>query len=99
MTASLNQTRLCFAAQNILFLQTTSADILPTSIPSRFQWTKASNHEIERAKRWERREAKSIITYSVLCSKHKGGPLETSNVKILILSALSPCIVYVILSL
>ena len=57
-------------------------DLLPTATPSRFQWTKASSHEIERAKRCERREAKSTITYSVACSEKKGDPLETSEVKI-----------------
>ena len=38
---------------------------LPSSIPSLFQWTKVSSHEIERAKRSERRDAKSTITYSI----------------------------------
>jgi len=57
-------------------------DLLPTATPSRFQWTKASSHEIERAKRCKRRETKSTITYSVACSEKKGDPLETSEVKI-----------------
>ena len=53
--------------------------------PSRFQWTKEFSHKIERAKRCERREAKSTITYSVVCSGNKsvkGDPLDTSKVKI-----------------
>ena len=57
-------------------------DLLPTASPSRFQWTKASGYEIERTKRCERREAKSTITYSVVCSENKGDPMETSKVKI-----------------
>ena len=57
-------------------------DLLPTSTPSRFQWTKASSHEIERAKRCERREAKLTITYSVVSSEIKDDPLERSEVKI-----------------
>jgi len=55
-------------------------DLLSTATPSRFQWTKALSHEIERAKRCERREAKSTITYSVTCSEKKGDPLETNEV-------------------
>lgn len=57
-------------------------DLLPSAIPSRFQWTKVSSHEIERAKRSERREAKSTITYSAACLKNEGDhPLEITEVK------------------
>ncbi|KAL9951657.1 hypothetical protein ACROYT_G044369 [Oculina patagonica] len=66
-------------------------DLLPSAIPSRFQWTKTSSLEIERAMRCERRESqsaleshtreKSTITCSAACSKNEGHPMETSEVK------------------
>ena len=57
-------------------------DLLPSAIPSRFQWTK---YQVTRSKgqseaKGER--AKSTITYSAACLKNEGDhPLEITEVK------------------